>query len=269
MKRALLVGINAYPSPNALRGCVNDVMDMKHLLVTRCGFTSSEITVITDAAATTEAIRKALENLLKGLSEGEQVVFHYSGHGAQMKSKGGEADGLDEVICPVDFDWSEERAIRDKEFHDLFSKIPAGADFVWVSDSCHSGDLSKLLIAPGVKTRRIKSIAPTGRMKLEIENARARKRPLTMMTAARTNHVALLNACAENQTSDDADFGGRANGAFTYFLLKALNTKSGLTAKLSDLPPLVAKDLSENGYSQTPGIEGDPAIEARPFPNQK
>ena len=37
MNKALLVGINAYPG-NELEGCVNDVMDMRDFLKSKCGY---------------------------------------------------------------------------------------------------------------------------------------------------------------------------------------------------------------------------------------
>src|SRR5262249_33204890 len=142
MNRALLVGINAYPG-NELHGCVNDVTDMAEFLVGHCGFDEGDIRLLTDSRATTDAIKERLNWLLDGLKAGDRVVFHYSGHGAQFPIRGanGKVTRVDECICPVDFDWTEEHAIRDKQFGDMFKLIPSGVDFEWVSDSCFSGDL--------------------------------------------------------------------------------------------------------------------------------
>ena len=101
-KRALLVGINAYPTA-PLRGCVNDVTEMKKVLQDLYGF--QDITMLTDAAATTRAIMDALQKLVAGAAPGDILYFHYSGHGSQYPNNSGtdiEPDGLDEIICPVD-----------------------------------------------------------------------------------------------------------------------------------------------------------------------
>ena len=144
MNRALLVGINAYPG-NELNGCVNDVKDMADFLVKYCNFQYGDIRLLVDERATTDGIKVRLGWLLNGLRPGDRVLFHYSGHGAQVPTRNpqGEVDGLDEVICPVDFDWTDDHMIRDKDFHSMFSTIPEGVEFVWVSDSCHSQDLSR------------------------------------------------------------------------------------------------------------------------------
>jgi metacaspase-1 len=42
MNRALLVGINRYPSA-PLNGCINDIEDMAKFLVDKCVFTKSDI----------------------------------------------------------------------------------------------------------------------------------------------------------------------------------------------------------------------------------
>ena len=52
-KRALLVGINRYKIPGAdLRGCVNDVKNMKSALTRYYGFADKDIRTLTDLQAT-------------------------------------------------------------------------------------------------------------------------------------------------------------------------------------------------------------------------
>jgi hypothetical protein len=62
------------------------------------------------------------------------------------------------LICPYDFSDADatQTAIRDKEFAKFFASIPKGVHFVWISDSCHSEDLSrKQTIAPDTRFRRV------------------------------------------------------------------------------------------------------------------
>jgi len=264
--RALLVGINAYPAPNELRGCVNDIEDMSAFIVDACGFHERGIRLLKDEHATTHGIRTALSHLVHDAKPGDRLLFHYSGHGAQMPSrnKNQEVDGLDEVICPVDFDWSDAHALRDKDFHRIFSTVPTGVEFVWVSDSCHSGDLFRDLRAPDAPYRKPRFIAPPQAIADEIAVARSKgfvRAPLLAPTAA--PNVALIAGCKSTQTSADADFGQRANGAATYFLLQQL--KRHPAAKLSAVIPKVVAALEAGDFGQEPQLEGDPGLEARSF----
>jgi hypothetical protein len=85
--------------------------------------------------------------LIGSAQAGDRLVFHYSGRGAPfpIRDESGKVVLVDECICPVDFDWTEAHAIRDKQFNQLFSQVPKTADFTWVSDSCFSGDLAREL----------------------------------------------------------------------------------------------------------------------------
>ena len=98
--KALLVGINSY-SGAPLAGCLNDVEDMARFITGKCGFDPAAVRLLTDARATTDAIKERLYWLVEGLKAGDRILFQFSGHGAQVptRDKKGEIDGLDEVIC--------------------------------------------------------------------------------------------------------------------------------------------------------------------------
>ncbi|HSN20800.1 MAG TPA: caspase family protein [Usitatibacter sp.] len=144
-RRALLVGINAYPDPaNRLEGCVNDVFLMSAVLQ-ECGLAAEDIRVVLDERATTDGILERLHWLLDDVpANGERFLF-YSGHGAQIPTYDikGEVDHLDECLVPYDFDWSAAHAIRDKQFAELYSQLRYDARFVAVFDCCHSGGLTR------------------------------------------------------------------------------------------------------------------------------
>src|SRR5215510_6482808 len=83
-KRALLVGINKYKYSNViptLSGSINDVEDMKALLIGKFGFPPENVQVLTDEKATHLGIVSAIEtHLINKTQPGDIVVFHYSGH---------------------------------------------------------------------------------------------------------------------------------------------------------------------------------------------
>ncbi|MFZ5427337.1 MAG: caspase family protein [Thermodesulfobacteriota bacterium] len=264
MNRALLVGINAYPTA-PLRGCVNDVVDMAKFIVKRCGFNITNVRLLVDNRATKREIMSHLGWLLTGVKPGDRLFFHYSGHGAQVSTRTpqGEVDKLDEIICPVDFDWTDDSMIRDKEFHRMFKTVPEGVHFIWVSDSCHSGDLSRFMPKKGESIRAMRSPAD---LWWRVKTARELNLlPLSLAELARKCHLALIPGCKSSQTSADAVFNGRYNGALTYFLLKTLNEKDKRKLPLSELIPVVAERLEKAGFTQDPAVEGDSGVVGKPF----
>lgn len=151
-RRALLVGINEYPDEqNRLEGCVNDVFLISSVLQ-ESGFSAEDIRVVLDERATAEDIRNRLGWLLEDTAPGDQRVFFYSGHGAQIPGYGiGEKiDRQDECLVPFDFDWSRDRAITDDWFYDLYSQLPYDSYFVAILDCCHSGGMAR---SGGAKVR--------------------------------------------------------------------------------------------------------------------
>jgi hypothetical protein len=262
MNRALLVGINKYPDA-PLCGCVNDVTDMAAFLVARCGFGANEIRLLTDKRATTTAIKERLAWLVRGAKRGDRLVFHYSGHGAQVatRNKAEEVDGLDEVICPVDFDWSDRRMIRDKDFQRMFAPVPAGVDFVWISDSCHAGDLSRDMPPPGDRRRCL--FPPEDIAWRNCVGASIGTRGLGR-AAAKLN-VALIAGCRSNQSSSDGAFDDRPNGVLTYCLLRALRDGDGMAVPLTKLIARLRAAVKRAGYEQVPQLEGSAALKNRSF----
>src|ERR1051325_1036856 len=255
MNRALLVGINKYPGA-PLQGCVNDIVDMATLLVHEYGFRRDDVRLLADERATTQGILDRLGWLLNGIRSGDRIVFHYSGHGGQLPTRNpqGEVDKLDECICPVDFDWSDQHAIRDKQFARIFSAIPAGVKFVWISDSCHSGDLDRDMPHNPIVNRAMPMPAD---IRWRHETAVSKKiAPLGLKKVAKALNLVYFPGCRSDQTSADASFDGRANGAHTYFLLKAIDSlrSAGSYAKIMEEE---LKHLKKAGYTQSPYLEGD------------
>jgi hypothetical protein len=258
--KALLVGINAYPNPsNNLRGCINDIVDMEYFITVKNKVYAKEnIRTFTDSRATKKGILEQLDWLLLGAHTGDQILFHYSGHGAQIPSMHSsfEKDGLNEIICPYDFNGADEAqtAISDKEFAQVFAKIPKGVHFVWISDSCHSEDLSRKhtvdegsneMIATETRFRRFNHITQN---KATPSTTSLGATPIPL-------HGALLSGCASHQLSADAFINNRFNGAFTHYLIKNLSMY-GEDASMKEIVQYVNIDLMENNYEQNPQSEG-------------
>ena len=267
MDRALLVGINAYPGA-PLAGCLNDVTDMAAFLSGKCGFAADSIRLLTDSRATTQAILERLYWLLDGLTPGDRILFHYSGHGTQiaLRDESGAVDRMDDAICPVDFDWTEPHMITGLQFKHIFASVPKGVEFVWVSDSCHSGDLDRTFPGPGAPPASQRFLVPPAdlawRAIAAIENQIA---PADFVHSTDGLNLALVSACRSDQTAADATFGGRPNGAFTYYLLQALNAPLSLAKPLTAVVSTVEAALKQADYAQEPQMTGAEATMGRAF----
>lgn len=268
MNRALLVGINAYPG-NELRGCVNDVTDMADHLVKNCDFKVEDIRLLVDERATTAGIRERLDWLVGGLKPGDRVLFHYSGHGAQFPVRDAQGDVLrvDECICPVDFDWSIAHALRDKQFYEIFSSVPEDVEFIWVSDSCYSGDMARVMMPKG---RKAKMMPMPQDIAWRLRTAQTRRLKLPgFVHVMKDFHVALVSGCTATQTSADAAFGPednlRYNGALTRYLLDRLAAADGSKQSLLKVVTDIRAKLRTEGFDQEPQIEGAGDLVKHPF----
>ncbi len=63
--KALLVGVNKYCLPGCdLKGCVNDMTNMRDVLLKYFGFKAEQVRLVVDERATLEAILERLEWLV-------------------------------------------------------------------------------------------------------------------------------------------------------------------------------------------------------------
>ncbi|KAF0889012.1 hypothetical protein E2562_021070 [Oryza meyeriana var. granulata] len=87
-------------------------------------------------------IKRALTDMVACAAAEDVLFFHYSGHGTlipPVKAHHGAHSECDEAIVPCDFN-----LITDVDFRRLVDRVPRGASFTIVSDSCHSGGLIDL-----------------------------------------------------------------------------------------------------------------------------
>jgi hypothetical protein len=270
--KALLVGLNAYPDPaNTLRGCINDVVQMSTLLQDGFGFDDvKQIRLLTNRRATTAAIKNRLRWLLEGTSAGDVLVFHYSGHGAQVRDRDGDEldDGLDEMICPYDLDWDD--PFTDDDLSDCLSGLARGVNLTVVLDCCHSGTGLREIADHRAQQVRAKCMVPPSdihhRVNPAVEDLGPGRR--YTMTKARTElrlrrfgeraaeaGATLLAACRSDQTSADAWIEGDFHGAFTYFLCVAAG-QARFRLTYGDLITQVRSLLKANRFDQVPQLEG-------------
>jgi len=265
MKRALLIGINDYISQPKLSGCVNDIEDAADYLVDRQKFAMSDIRLLADTRATADAIRERMEWLVNGVRAGDTVYLHYSGHGTlfPVRDDAGNVTAVHGAICPVDFDWTEPHAIFETELREFINRTPKEAEFIFVSDSCHSGNLTREL-RPGRPAPKFKPRGLNPPLDIKWRLRTAEKLGIVPTTLEAHDNCGFISGCKEEQTSADAEFNGRSNGALTYFLLQNLNGDGG-AVPLENLVPELVQALDEAGYNQEPQVHGPDAVVSRGF----
>jgi metacaspase-1 len=215
------IGMNAvdpahYGPGMDLKGAVPDAKAMQ-AVASRRGF---ETAVVLDSDATCGNVAEGLLSAADRLQDGDIFLLTYAGHGSQVFDKtGDETDGYDETWCLFD------RMLLDDELFSLLSNFRAGVRVLVVSDSCHSGTMTrfaaaKALIpnppAPPVFRGLIKEEAEkiAERFSSTYKSAKlfSRRGEATPPSAA----IELLAACQDNQLAQDMG----TNGFFTIELLK-------------------------------------------------
>lgn len=260
--KALLVGVNKYKLPGSnLQGCVNDATNVRDILLKYYGFSVKDIRVLVDDRATKKAILDRLNWLVKDTKSGDRLLFHFSGHGSQIRDRDGDElkDNLDEIICPHDMDW-DGTFIVDDDLKTIFSTVPAGVHLEVLLDACHSGSGTREAIEPAspispIAPRAVRQRFLAPPMDIQCRHLDEDDLPLTRMLKATnpTNHV-LFSGCRDNQTSADAFINGTYNGAFTYYFCKHIRDAQGVITRTELLKRLRAS-LKHEGYDQVPQLE--------------
>ncbi|XP_012568371.1 metacaspase-3-like isoform X2 [Cicer arietinum] len=218
-KRAVLCGVTYRKRRYKLSGTINDVINMKSLLVNNFAFPIQSIRVLTEEQKdpnlfpTKRNIMESLKWLVKDCRSGDSLVFYFSGHGLQQAAqhKEDETDGLDETICPVDF--IREGMITDNEINStIVGPLKKGVRLHAIIDACHSGTSLDLI----------------GNWKW-VDNKPPGTEP---DTKCKNGGLAIcFSACEDGQmAADTAAFGGNEmNGVMTYLLTKIIRENSGIT----------------------------------------
>ena len=140
-KQALCIGINDYPAPNALSGCVADAREWAEVL----GGLGFDVTMLLDRDATRENMLEAIRRIVAETGPGDVGVVQYSGHGTQVADTDGDEmrDHLDEALVPVDFGTGS--FIIDDDLRSIFATIRTGANITCFMDCCFSETNTRLL----------------------------------------------------------------------------------------------------------------------------
>lgn len=218
--RSLHVGLNRVDPAHynqwsgVLNACEADARAMARLLQ---GL-NYETTTLTTSNALRDVVLQELNRLATLSKPGDIAVFTNSSHGGQIVDlNGDEVDGADETICMFSGE------IVDDELYAIWAKFEPGVRVLMISDSCHSGTVSRVVgdLSPAA-AKGVKAMPPEVAV-ATYENNRSFYDPILSAKpkAARDvkANVLLMGGCQDSQLSMD----GAWNGAFTAALLATWN----------------------------------------------
>lgn len=251
-KRAvsLHVGLNAVSGTHydgwtgPLSACEADANDMAAIAKTK----GAKSTLLLTKDATREKTLAAIRAAAKTLKAGDLFFLTYSGHGGQIPDSvnGDEADHKDETWCLYDGE------LLDDELYYELSRFERGVRILVLSDSCHSGTVTRAAIPRGIDgaVARSKMMPPDvaertyeknkafyQKIQASVSRRAGKTRiadPDSVLAQIATNPklakvvkqfnaaAILISGCQDNQTSMD----GAKNGAFTEQLLAVWNNGS-------------------------------------------
>lgn len=225
-----------------LAACEFDARDMA-ALARKQGYTP---TVLLTKKGTRANFLRALRAAAKALKAGDDMLLTFSGHGGQVPDTNrDERDRKDETWCLFDGQF-----IDDELYFEL-SRFKAGVRVVVLSDSCHSGTVTRARLPPPAPAGQRPRLMPDGvaarvygaheafydGLQAAVFKAAAAARnddpdaALAQVAVASPSAqaltlngpfrpaVLLISGCQDNQYSMD----GEHNGAFTEQLLRSWN----------------------------------------------
>lgn len=238
---SLHIGLNAVNPADysgwggPLAACEFDARDMAAVAKSQ-GMTPK---VLLTKDATRAKALAAIRAAATQLKSGDIFFLSYSGHGGQVDDVSGEEDDkLDETWCLYDGE------LIDDELYLELSRFAKGVRVLVLSDSCHSGTVTRAMPPPAIRGQRPKMMPPDIAKKVYADHKdfydglqrgvmKASKSAASLDPDSALAHVAvsarlskvaakckaaviLISGCQDNQTSMDGDH----NGAFTEQVLK-------------------------------------------------
>lgn len=233
---ALCIGLNSV-DPNHYSGwsgnliaCEADAQDMC-AIATNSQFTTN--TLLT-ANATRDAVISAISTMAEKLKAGDFFLLTYSGHGGQVPDRDGDEDDLrDETWVLYD------GQLVDDELNEHLCKFKEGVRIFVLSDSCHSGTVTKSARREYYRRDNVREVRDTRKddtkyyrykdmpqevaMKTYLNNKAMYDHIVQGVRNRRESHppkmkawTLLISGCQDGQLSSDGTF----NGLFTGTLLQ-------------------------------------------------
>lgn len=227
---ALLIGINDYADV-PLRGCVNDIEQVREFLAVRVPDGVVE-KVLFDDEATRAAVMGGIRDHLGRAGPGDVALFWFCGHGGEEPVPDGywhtEPGGYLQTLVCADSrtpgpDGGRVPDLVDKELGVLLDEVAAGGSHVVVVlDSCHSGGATR---DPEVTLRGL-GRAPD-RLPVSSFLPEWTRTVGGIDGDGRGQSHVLLAACRPHERASEQPIDGRIHGVFSHALLRVLKTLEG------------------------------------------
>lgn len=236
-KYALLIGINYKKTDGELRGCINDVQNMKKILLQKYNYLPENIKLLTEDQSrenwpTAANIVAELKTLIrKSYNNCSEIWIHYSGHGASIRDySGDELDGKDEVIVPLDY--QKVGMLTDDVLNRYIKYFPNNLRVVCFFDCCNSGTVLDL------KYKYITGDQYT------VENKKDETK----------SNIVLISGCTDAQTSADAYINRDWAGAMTAAFLYSVTYSNKKQLNFIELLNSMREYLKKSKYTQIPQL---------------
>lgn len=219
--RALLIGIGKYKTGTQWSEIHGDAdVDLLKPLLEKKGF---EVTTLKNDEATKQGIVAALNQLIKECNKGDNVYFHFSGHGQPMEDLNGDEETFyDQTMVPYDAviyyeegEYEGENHFLDDEYsyyiNSLRNKLGDSGRLFIAIDACHSegmqrGDSDTVVVRGTDYTFRFNG------KKLD----RKFKVPVTLSSGAST---VIVSACGKEEVNYEyRTSSGKMFGSLTYYM---------------------------------------------------
>ena len=248
--RALLVGIGKYDTRNTGWSMIHGDRDVDMLseALLKKGYKVENVNCLKNEKATKDGIVKALRNLAAKCSPGDNVFFHFSGHGQPVSDLNGDErkKPFDETIVPYDACrtrrykigmnyYNGEKHLTDDEINRLLNDIKKRTGkkgYLFISfDACYSEGLE--MAKSMIEKDDVDIIGPIRGTADVLKISRDSKvamipRPGEFSKGAR---MAVVSACRDNERNYEYrnPKTGQLQGSLSYCLIKLID--SGLSIK--------------------------------------
>lgn len=270
-KRALLIGIGNYAPGTGWKPIHGDrdLPMLKQALI-QAGFEEKDLLLLKNEQATKVAISNAFQQLLDNCQPGDKVLFHFSGHGQQLRDlNGDEADGLDEALAPFDAPavaqrpdtYSGDQHLIDDELESwinrLRRKLGSGGQLLFSIDACHSGTASKGngRVRGAMPPLLLQAAAlPAPLPQPENESGYFNSKGAVAKNDAQSSFSLIAATQANKQ---DYEYADKQVGSLSYAFAEALKRVPAQPTTIRELFEQIRNNMAIIVPFQTPQLEGD------------
>jgi hypothetical protein len=226
------IGINYILSKRALRGCINDALNLRSLLLAN-QVPESNLTLYSDFTSpkpTKRNVTSSLRKFLQATPDGANILISFSGHGTRYSL-------VHETLCLLSDNLTSVDLLLDDELWDLIVPImngKKGSRLFLIADSCFSENVMNLRHTYYPDSTMSKVLMKT--------NSQYRDTSATLIMISGST---MFQTSADVQTAQSI-----AHGALTWTLLRYLYENRVTPFSYTDFILGINKQLRANRFTQ-------------------